>query len=188
VFSYDALHGPLVPSHYSRGLGYYSLDLVFSNLETLCPVLNYISSYTCLLYTFWNFYLLLVTWVWRTGLAQWWEVSPLSQRSCVRCSLSAKGRDNVCLSGSFPRPHSCGSRKHWICPLVTWVCSIICLIIIYVVGCLRRTWLAQWWEAFPLSQKVLCSTQPLRNAGVGLSRLFLPEALLMWQPPALGVW
>jgi len=46
----------------------------------------------------------------RTGLAQWWEAFPLSQRSWVRRSLSAKCRGNACLGYSFPRPHSCGSR------------------------------------------------------------------------------
>jgi hypothetical protein len=52
----------------------------------------------------------------RTGLAQWWEAFPLSQRSWVRRSLSAKCRGNACLGYSFPRPHSCGSHQHWVCP------------------------------------------------------------------------
>ena len=63
----------------------------------------------------------------RAGLVQWWELSHWVIRSWVRSSLSADFAGGRLASVfPFPRPHSCGSLRHWVCPMfllgaVRWV-------------------------------------------------------------------
>ena len=48
---------------------------------------------------------------------QWWELSHWVTRSRVRSSLSADFAGGRFASVfPFPRPHSCGSLRHWVCP------------------------------------------------------------------------
>jgi len=56
-------------------------------------------------------------------LVQWWELSHWVTRSQVRSSLSADfvgGR--LASVFPFPRPHSCGSLWHWVCPFFFIYC------------------------------------------------------------------
>ena len=54
---------------------------------------------------------------WRAGLVQWWELSHWVTRSWVRSSLSTDfAREWLVSVYPFPRPHSCGSLRHWVCP------------------------------------------------------------------------
>ena len=54
---------------------------------------------------------------WRAGLVQWWELSHWVTRSRVRSGLSADFTGGRLASVfPFPRPHSCGSLRHWVCP------------------------------------------------------------------------
>ena len=56
------------------------------------------------------------------GLVQWWELSHWVTRSRVRSSLSADFTgERLASVFPFPKPHSCGSLQHWVCPFfVMW--------------------------------------------------------------------
>ena len=55
----------------------------------------------------------------RAGLVQWWELSHWVTRSRVRSILSADFAGGRLASVfPFPRPHSCGSLWHWVCPFL----------------------------------------------------------------------
>jgi hypothetical protein len=63
----------------------------------------------------------------RAGLVQWWELSHCVTGLRVRSSLSADFAGGRLASVFlFPRPHSCGSLRHWAGHFLTF-CSL-CLI------------------------------------------------------------
>jgi len=120
-----------------------------------------------------NFYTIII-FCWRADLVQWWELSHWVTRSRVRSSLSADFAGGRLTSVfPFPRPHSCGSLRHWVYP-----CPLLYFAAIFI---LRFIWFQIISEISSLRLVHVCSVSlcHFNSWEIGIASCTLPLTIIV---------